>query len=482
MIEQILNQEFLLAVSAGLRVHTDAAVEKRKQSGRRGSGPLAKIEDEELAAFSAALGVAASESLATLAPATPLTPAIPTPKDDLAFIPHDPLLSIVQSAVEAAVAERQPEAIEAPPRTVHHGRRSKAPAVTNERLRDVRQRRAGKGRRAWRQMEVAKGAWIWLSDPRWAVCKAVELWRDRVGGYATFIERPPVVRIENDARVFLVGDWGSGLDRALKVGYQIREELKKGSRRQQVVIHLGDVYYSGAKREFERRFLDPWPVKDKRAALSFSLPGNHDMYSGGHAYYGACLADSRFERQQGCSHFALENDHWQLLGLDSAYEDGGLQGSQAEWARLRIAEGPSERKTALLTHHQLFSAHEGGAADLARKIEPVLATDRVDAWFWGHEHRCIQYRESRFGGKHRVGFASCIGHGGIPEYLVMKEGATCESPWAYEYLRRYGKGLEPWGTFGFAVLELNGADMSVRYVDEDGREHHTVPSITGGSR
>ena len=473
MIEQMLNREFVLAVCAGLRVHTDAAVQKRKQGGGRQRGPLGGIEDEELAAFADALAEAGA------GPSVP-APATHPPKDDVAFIPHDPLLSIVQSAIEDAVAERQPKAITAPPWAVHHDRRKRAPAVTNERLRDVKRRYAEKDRRAWRQMEVAKGAWIWLSDPRWAVCKAVELWRDRVGGYAPFVERPAVVKIENAARVFLLGDWGSGLDRALKVGHQIREELKKGGRRQQIVVHLGDVYYSGTKREFKRRFLDPWPIEDKRTGLSFSLPGNHEMYSGGHAYYGACLTDSRFERQQGCSYFALENDHWQLLGLDSAYEDGGLCGDQAQWARRRIAEGPLERRTALLTHHQPFSAHEGGSADLARKIEPVLATGRVDAWFWGHEHRCIQYGESKFRGKHRIGFASCIGHGGIPEYLVMKEGATCEPPWAYEYLRRYSKGPEPWGMFGFAVLELNGAKLSVRYIDEDGREHHTVPSITRG--
>jgi predicted phosphodiesterase len=326
-------------------------------------------------------------------------------------------------------------------------------------------------------MEIAKGKWVWLSDPRWAYSKICELWRDGYRGYADFVDDPSTVDLENTARVFLVGDWGSGLDRAQKVASQMRQELRKGGGRQQIVVHLGDVYYSGTKREFERRFLKWWPVDEGSGVLSFTLPGNHDMYTGGHAYYATGLADRRFERQNGCSFFALRNHHWQLLGLDTAYEDSGLHGRQAEWARKLIQDAPRGLKTALLSHHQLFSAHESGAKTLQEKVEPVLETDRVDARFWGHEHRCIQYDATEWEG-HRVGFASCIGHGGVPEYLVMKEGETKPKPWVYEYLKQYGTGLQPWDTFGFAVLELNDATLRVRYIDEDGNPHHEVPDVT----
>src|SRR5262249_6737032 len=130
MIEQILNQEFLLDVSAGLRAHAEATLGK---AAARARGPLAKIEDEERTAFSAALAAADG------APHAPGAGPLP-PKDDLVFIPHDPLLSIVQSAAEEAAAEHQPEAIEAPSGALHLDRRRKAPAVTNERLRDVERR------------------------------------------------------------------------------------------------------------------------------------------------------------------------------------------------------------------------------------------------------------------------------------------------------------------------------------------------------
>ena len=63
-----------------------------------------------------------------------------------------------------------------------------------------------------------------------------------------------------------------------------------------VVIHLGDVYYSGAQNEVQNYFYNIWQqvLKIPRVAwgskltdlaakppATFHLPGNHDMYAGG---------------------------------------------------------------------------------------------------------------------------------------------------------------------------------------------------------
>src|SRR5260221_10518533 len=61
-----------------------------------------------------------------------------------------------------------------------------------------------------------------------------------------------------------------------------------GAGRQVHVIHLGDIYYSGLETEDQRRFLDPWPVTPEQAGAgvtSWSLNGNHDMYSGGFGFF-----------------------------------------------------------------------------------------------------------------------------------------------------------------------------------------------------
>lgn len=480
LIAQLLNREFLLGLAQQARTDIQRELAQRQSPRRSAKSSLEPLDNAELRGIAAALGSIEEQPESLTEPTRDVNAApdeLPAnnirPKEDFAFVPRDPLLSLLQTTLDDYFESEHPEVIEE--HRMLDDRRGTAPepAVTDRRLKGVELRWTVDGRRLWKRFEVANPKV--LSDPRWAWCLLAMAWRD-VHGYAQFVDSPPVIEIENEARIFLLGDWGSGLPRAQKVASQVRAELAKGGRRQQHVIHLGDVYYSGSKREYEHRFLNYWPVDEGASVASYSLNGNHDMYTGGHSYFDVCLGDPRFARQSGCSFFALRNDYWQFVALDTSYEDGGLHGRQAQWARDLIETTPATTKTALLSHHQLFSAHEPGAAKLGRKIQPVLATGRVDAWFWGHEHRCIAYMPTTWEGA-RVGFTSCIGHGGIPEYLAMKQGETRPRPWLYEYLQQYGDGWEPWDTFGFCVLELSSDRIKARYIDEDGKEHYFVPDI-----
>src|SRR5207245_6113755 len=58
-----------------------------------------------------------------------------------------------------------------------------------------------------------------------------------------------------------------------------------------------------------------WPQN----TISFALNSNHEMYAGGEGYFRALLADNRFAAQGGLSYFALENNQWLIIGLDTAY-------------------------------------------------------------------------------------------------------------------------------------------------------------------
>jgi DNA repair exonuclease SbcCD nuclease subunit len=57
-----------------------------------------------------------------------------------------------------------------------------------------------------------------------------------------------------------------------------------------VVIHLGDIYYAGTQFEITNYFLKIWQqvlnLGDKLDRIpTYTLAGNHDMYSGGGPYY-----------------------------------------------------------------------------------------------------------------------------------------------------------------------------------------------------
>lgn len=466
MLAQLLNRDFILdMVRASER-------ELRRITANREAGlitgppsQLDEVSTEELLQLADLLAQSAHrEELAEpgVAPPAQVGEEPPPPKDDYAYLPRDPLLGLFQSALEALVSDELP--IEER-KMLDDRRGGPLPVVTDRRLTGIDLQLGADGRRVWRAKEV--GHPKILSDPRWVLSLA-SMGKGLLRGRANFVNRPgEPPPLANNARIILFGDWGSGLPRARRIADRIWEQLNdpEAERLQKHVIHLGDVYYGGEAREYRENFLGPWPVPlGARNVGSYTLNGNHDMMPGGHAYYGTALKDSRFSWQGGSSMFVLANDHWQFLGLDTAYEDGGLHGGQAGWIQ-RMRRAHPGRRTVLLSHHQLFSAYEPGAATLRRKIRPVLEEQEVDAWFWGHEHRCLAYRNHE-----GVRFASCVGHAGIPEYLIKQSPAPA-SGLVYEYRKVYGTGWQPWNTFGFVVLDVDGPRIRIRYIDEDANMH-----------
>ena len=449
MIAQVLNDQFLLNTAGSLRSDLLQAIEdKGRRSGDQ--GPLEDVPVEDMQAV-------ADELLRILRQTRPENGSA---KDGVAYMPREPLLAILQTVLEEVAEDQRPQAIE--PNYEEADRRSGPGHLMADR------RFVTDDRRAFGAFEVTRP--VIFSDPRWVLSGVVILWhrrwkKDKVrfGGLPT-----GHITVADDARILLVGDWGSGTVRARAVSEQMKLELDAGRAvgREQHVVHLGDVDHTGSRRQYEQNFLANWPVDAGQGISSYNMVGNHDMYEGGFAYYELCLADPRFAAQEGRSAFALRSNAWQFLALDSAYEDEALHGGQTQWVLDELAANPGHR-TALLSHHQLFSAYEECPGRLSADIQPVLDTGRVDAWFWAHEHRCLTY-EPYLG----VGFSSCVGHGGIPEYLVSMDRDELLAPLRYDYRQKWGTGIEPWNTFGFVVLELDGKTLRMHYIDEYGTQHH----------
>src|SRR5262245_17676898 len=215
-----------------------------------------------------------------------------------------------------------------------------------------------------------------------------------------------------DAVVALFADWGTGEPTAQRVMQQIKALNRTHA------IHLGDVYFAGTPKECQKRFLDVieqhGPPRDR--CRYFALPGNHDYYSGGYGYFDTILP----ALQQEASYFNLRNSHWQIIGLDSAYKEYGLHKPQPEWLTAQFDSG--SRRSILLTHHQLFSPydHPVSKSKLLKKTGTLL--ERICAWFWGHEHRCVIM------GQHMGIKAPCIGHGAIPSRVPYGEPLFADVP------------------------------------------------------
>src|SRR6476659_9313460 len=79
-------------------------------------------------------------------------------------------------------------------------------------------------------------------------------------------------------KIALIADWGTGELPA----QQLLAEV--GRQAPDVLIHLGDIYYSGTSREVQERFLMVCRATPGLNIPIYTLSGNHDMYSGGQGY------------------------------------------------------------------------------------------------------------------------------------------------------------------------------------------------------
>jgi len=307
----------------------------------------------------------------------------------------------------------------------------------------------------------------------WATCLATYL------DYKASAEEPvyrdrlnPRFTMPNDAQIAIVGDWGTGD----KVAANLLAEVKKLGAT--VLVHLGDIYYSGTRSEVEDNFLNICRTVLGANFDVYTLCGNHDMYSGGEGYY--WVVD---QLGQQASYFALENTSWLLLAMDTGHNDNNpltagnamtsLKQNEAVWLRSVMQEAKGKKKTILLSHHQLYSPFEplGVMNGVRYGINPMLADtfgpviDQVEWWFWGHEHNLGVY-EPYMGLKR----GRCVGASAVPVFAAQVSykldnslffGQNGSKPaWKDQYeLSTTGDDYN----HTFAMLRLKGPSATVEY-------------------
>jgi predicted phosphodiesterase len=274
-------------------------------------------------------------------------------------------------------------------------------------------------------------------------------------------------KLPANARVAIVGDWGTGQDAAKTVLAQIARKNPD------VVIHMGDVYYSGTDFEMQNYFYNIWKESlDLTKVPTFTLAGNHDMFCGGAPYYK--LID---QLGQPASYFCLRNDNWQFLAMDTGLHDnnpegGGptyLEDTEVTWIADKI-QNRGNRRTVLLSHHQLFAANEAICGQsvndrLSQQLSPLLPS--VDMWLWGHEHNLVIYQE------YLGVLARCIGHGAFPVCLTDLPATPMFPDVPMVPLRLGDNGI--FYNHGYMIMDLAGNTATLSYYQDT---DETVPQYT----
>jgi hypothetical protein len=297
----------------------------------------------------------------------------------------------------------------------------------------------------------------------------------------------PIMRPANDTagaiadkgRIAVIGDWGTNLYGAPASAASIK---KVGD--YEMLLHLGDIYYSGTDKETKDRFLDVWPTGAGK--VSRALNGNHEMYSGGYPYFGAILPKFK----QPSSYFAVQNANWLLVGLDTAHTDHAIDPEQTRWVK-RAVQNRGQRKVVLFSHHQPFSRLDKQGPSLQAALADLFQRKAITAWYWGHEHDCMIYD------RHPTSLllGRCIGHGGIPsprkrevldapldrrvgDVAWKRLSATADAPasLALDGSNPLVPGEEEkFGPHGFLTLEFDGPSLVERVHLPDGTEIYRAP-------
>lgn len=300
-------------------------------------------------------------------------------------------------------------------------------------------------------------------------------------------------KVPDNAKIAIIGDWGTGMEDASCLLNALLNYHKP-----EVIIHLGDIYYSGTPEEclnnYSGIFDDAFRDYGKRLPV-FTIPGNHDYYAFGYGYYEMVKKINAFlpSAVQDASFFCLRtrDNGWQFLGMDTGYDDANpanqfntyyagpnLHPSEITWHKDKLDR--FKGSTIMLSHHQLFSHHDkingslsvyGSYPNLNKYILDVFSpyfNGKIAGWLWGHEHNQVIYKDGLFGlPKGRLTGASAY------------QEISSEDPYKVNYKNvpidgRYKLGKsQGYFNHGYAII-----DLSVRKKPSDGVEvsYYEYPS------
>jgi len=329
-------------------------------------------------------------------------------------------------------------------------------------------------------VSVGPGGEIWGTgkyqnlDPGWTEASTVWLENLVLGKHPFGNATPQTISMPNSVQIAMAGDWGTG-DWRTAANPAPSTDVRKHMAFLQphLTIHLGDVYYAGTSDQEKHLLVGLWP---KGSLGALTLNSNHEMYSGAKPYFQEALGDSLFAIQQQRSFFALENDYWVVVGLDSAYYsdaeglylDGALYqegGPQLQLDFLR-SQAAKAKKVIVLTHHNGLTEDGSKPTTLWSQVMSAFPEGSAPAyWYWGHVHAAMVYQPRTQGSANVL--CRCCGHGALPWGHASE---LANNPNVLWYENRLAKDPDiPQRVFnGFAVLYLDGPNINEVFYDENG--------------
>ena len=302
-------------------------------------------------------------------------------------------------------------------------------------------------------------------DPRWSLAM-VEFLKNR-DNKVPFGNNPAHIELAARTKLAVAGDWGTGYWRQdASPAYLVAQAMSNPADPPDWTIHLGDVYYAGTDSEESANLTDIWP---KGVVGQLLLNSNHEMYSGGFPLFQHAMSKLAPQQNQ-TSFWSAANEHWFLLGLDTAYEatdiylDGNLGSDNVQTSWLQAIAGKiGSRKLIVMSHHEPVPFDGSSTTTVYTQVTQLLGRT-PDLWYWGHLHNVIVYKNlpGALNGR-------CIGHGAIPYGNARGLEGNANVEW-YETQNANDPDYKQRVLNGFMEIVLDGPNITERLIGENGAQ------------
>jgi tartrate-resistant acid phosphatase type 5 len=281
--------------------------------------------------------------------------------------------------------------------------------------------------------------------------------QERLGSYgwgvarlpSFFWDAPPVFSVKPASapiRVLAISDFGTGqaeqklpADTMLK--YHRTHPFDFG-------ITLGDNYQDdGAHSPTDSRWQEYWASHYQQLGIPFYVSlGNHDWGSPDGPAAEILYSQKSVAWRLPAPYYTFTAGFVQFYALNTVL----MSEAQLLWLRDELEKSTAKWKV-VYGHYQVYSAVRGDNDELIMRLLPILQQNHVDVYLCGHEH--LFQRLKREGG---VNFFVNGAAGG---------GARTVEKRGYQGLQFVAEKEQ-----GFTVLEADGANLTVRFIAEDGRQ------------
>jgi hypothetical protein len=275
-----------------------------------------------------------------------------------------------------------------------------------------------------------------------------ERWISLVRGtmLPSFLRQPPgdfsVPTQGKTLRIVVFGDFGDGSESQRLTAEAIRKQ--HGSQPFDFGLSLGDNFYEeGSESPRDPRWKTQW--EDLYGPLGvrfYAVLGNHDWKLPDSPAAEILYSSPSWDMPSPYYTFVAGNV--QFFGVDT----NEVSDMQLDWLRRALEKSTSSWKV-VYGHHPIYSAGQhGDTKRLVERLLPVLR-DRADAYFCGHDHDMQHLKPD--GGVH---------------FFVAGAGGAHQRPMHPHPRTLFAKT----DVHGFAVIEVAGTSLTVRFIADDGSE------------